>query len=121
MKICIDPGHGGSKDGAVGAYGTKEKDINLSVALYMAMALRAKDIDCILTRDKDKDLSLKERCAIANEAEVDLFISLHCNANVNRIYEGIECYTTRGTTKADNWARQFKKALMIIFPDMDFL
>ncbi|MDH5541955.1 MAG: N-acetylmuramoyl-L-alanine amidase [Nitrospinota bacterium] len=116
MKICIDPGHGGSALGAVGPGGTFEKDINLSVALYLSMGLRAFGHTVELTRSDDSTVSLQERCAIANDFSADLFLSIHCNANEDRTVTGIECYTTKGETESDRWAELIKASLMEHFP-----
>lgn len=40
MKIGIDPGHGGEDPGAMGAYGTREKDVNLAIAQRVEFLLR---------------------------------------------------------------------------------
>ena len=82
--IVIDPGHGG-KDGGTpgtGRYKTTEKNIALDVSLALGRLLE-KDANIIVkyTREKNHQFpSLWERARIANEAEADLFISVHCNA-----------------------------------------
>ncbi|MDX9749493.1 MAG: N-acetylmuramoyl-L-alanine amidase [Flavobacteriales bacterium] len=83
--VVIDPGHGGKDPGAVGTgrYKTYEKDIVLNVGLlagkYIAEAFP--DVKVIYTRDKDHFVELMERSQIANRAQADLFISIHCNSN----------------------------------------
>jgi N-acetylmuramoyl-L-alanine amidase len=68
MKVCIDPGHGGKTSGAVGKY-SKEKDINLKLALKMSEKLTKCGIDVLLTRKDDTYVSLAERCKMANRAK----------------------------------------------------
>jgi len=78
-KIIIDPGHGGSDPGAV-SKGAVEKDINLSIALFLQYELLLKNYGVSLTRVDDETLSLSDRCGIANTKEADLFVSIHCDA-----------------------------------------
>ncbi|WP_029285556.1 N-acetylmuramoyl-L-alanine amidase [Pedobacter sp. R20-19] len=79
--IVIDPGHGGRKPGASGSY-SKEKDIALKVALKLGAKLQEDmpGIKVIYTRTKDIDVDLYRRAEIANNANADLFISVHCNS-----------------------------------------
>ncbi len=82
--IVLDPGHGGSQEGAVGLKGLKEKDVNLIVALYLRELLKKEKADVILTREKDEEVSLDERVQISKDANADLFLSIHHNANAQR-------------------------------------
>ena len=78
--IVIDPGHGGRDPGALGAEGTREKDITLDLALRLRNRLRAHQrYEVLLTRDGDESVALGERVAFANERDADLFVSLHVN------------------------------------------
>jgi len=82
--VVIDPGHGGNDPGAVGKI-SKEKDINLKVALKLGSLIRnnCKDVKVIYTRNKDVFVNLNRRAEIANNAKADLFISIHTNALAN--------------------------------------
>jgi len=89
----IDAGHGGLDSGAIGVRGTLEKDINLSVARELARQLRkVKDVKVIMTRDKDEFIALAQRTAIANHANADLFVSIHCNSALSSKGNGFESY-----------------------------
>ncbi len=92
--VVIDPGHGGKDFGAIGKYGTREKDITLKIARKLKKKLerKIKGIKVILTRNKDKTMKLKERTDIANKAGADLFVSIHCNATLSRKHHGVETY-----------------------------
>ena len=91
--IVLDAGHGGHDPGAVGPHGTKEKDINLAIVLQLEKLFRKdKNYKVILTRDDDTFIPLVERANIANKNKADLFISVHCNANLNRNASGFEVY-----------------------------
>ncbi|MCS7231624.1 MAG: N-acetylmuramoyl-L-alanine amidase [Elusimicrobiota bacterium] len=79
--IVIDPGHGGEDPGAVGKYGSKEKDINLSVSKILKEKLEKIGFNVILTREEDIFIPLVKRTKFANDCKADLFISIHCNAS----------------------------------------
>jgi len=79
--IVIDPGHGGKKPGARGAFST-EKNIALEVALKLSkkFAEDMPQMKVLLTRKTDVDVDFIKRADIANDAKADLFISIHCNS-----------------------------------------
>ncbi len=100
-KIVLDPGHGGKDAGAM-AFGMKEKDIVLKLALKLAPILqRQLGCEVILTRTTDKYIPLEERTAIANTSGADLFISLHINAHPASKVHGLETYYLNLTTNAE--------------------
>ncbi len=83
VKICLDPGHGGDahlKGYKRGPSEYREAVMNYIVALFLKEFLEKAGAEVIITRDGDVEVSLAERCRIANEAKVDLFLSIHHNA-----------------------------------------
>jgi N-acetylmuramoyl-L-alanine amidase len=78
--VVIDPGHGGFDPGTHGV-NTKEKDLVLSVGIKLRDLFEEKypQIKVIMTRDKDIFIPLFQRAKIANDANADLFISIHAN------------------------------------------
>ena len=93
-KVVIDPGHGGTQPGCVGRK-SKEKDINLSVALKLGKLIsdNFKDVKVIYTRKTDITVDLYKRAQIANNQHADLFISIHCNSvEKNTTANGIETF-----------------------------
>lgn len=95
FTLVIDPGHGGHDPGAMGAF-SREKDINLNVALAFGRLVEAncKDVKVIYTRKTDVFIPLQRRADIANNAKADLFISIHTNALPKGRYAyGSETYT----------------------------
>jgi len=98
-KIVIDPGHGGKDPGAIGVGGIAEKDIVLNVARKLALKLkREMGVEVVLTRNDDSFVDLKDRTAMANAEQADLFISLHVNASPNPDARGMETYYLDNTT-----------------------
>ncbi len=91
-RVVIDAGHGGHDEGATGPSGLHEKDLVLDVAKRLAKRLRKRDISVVMTRTTDEFLSLEERTAVANDANADLFLSIHANASPSRKPQGIETY-----------------------------
>ncbi len=79
--VVIDPGHGGKDTGALGAI-SKEKDLNLTVALLTGDYIKKNfpDVKVIYTRERDVFVGLNERAMIANRNNADVFISIHCNS-----------------------------------------
>jgi N-acetylmuramoyl-L-alanine amidase len=72
--------HGGEDPGAVGALGTREKEITFDIARMLKARLEAAGTcRVVLTRTADKFISLKQRTVIANESGGDLFVSVHVN------------------------------------------
>lgn len=79
--VVLDAGHGGHDSGNVGN-GHSEKNIALKVTLEVGKALaKNPDIKVIYTRKTDVFIELHERANIANKADADLFVSIHCNAH----------------------------------------
>lgn len=104
FTLVIDAGHGGHDSGAVGAM-SKEKNINLSVALAFGRLVetRCPDVRVIYTRKTDVFIPLNERANIANRNKADLFVSVHTNAlPKGRIARGFEVYTLGMHRAADN-------------------
>ena len=88
--VVLDPGHGGGDPGC-GPIGALEKDVVLSIAMILKDKLEEQDITVVMTRDTDKGVSLEDRTIIANDAQADLFVSIHCNAFEGKA-SGLECY-----------------------------
>lgn len=91
--IVIDPGHGGEEAGAVGAEGTREKDVVLDVARRLRSRLEQRGgYRILMTREWDKHVPLKERVAFANRQGADLFVSIHVNSLPVERVTSIETY-----------------------------
>lgn len=106
FTLVIDPGHGGRDAGAVGRI-SKEKNINLAVALALGQMLQENmpDAKVIYTRKTDVFVELGERARIANKAKADLFISIHVNSTPAKVGpSGSETYTLGMHRAAENLA-----------------
>ncbi|HUI52802.1 MAG TPA: N-acetylmuramoyl-L-alanine amidase [Terriglobales bacterium] len=93
-RIAIDPGHGGYDTGTAGPSGLLEKDLCLDVALRLGQLIRQNlpGTQVVYTRSDDRHVSLEERTAIANDANADLFISVHANSSDYRYIRGAETF-----------------------------
>ncbi|MCL5291542.1 MAG: N-acetylmuramoyl-L-alanine amidase, partial [Actinobacteria bacterium] len=108
--VAIDPGHGGTDPGAIGLYSAVEKDINLNVALRVRSLLLAKGYQVVMTRTTDTDVNarfadvngngirgegadeLQARVNVANNANADIFLSIHQNWSSNPYASGAEAF-----------------------------
>lgn len=92
FTIVLDAGHGGKDPGKVSSHKYYEKEIALNIVLEVGKILeQEKNIKVIYTRKTDVFLELRERARIANKADADLFVSIHCNAH-NSQAEGAETW-----------------------------
>ena len=102
--VVIDAGHGGHDPGNLGtrSLDSFEKDVALGVAVRIGDYIKANysDIKVIYTRKSDKFIELHERAAIANRANADCFISVHCNSAAPAAV-GTETYAM-GTHKTES-------------------
>ncbi|MDE6331852.1 MAG: N-acetylmuramoyl-L-alanine amidase, partial [Muribaculaceae bacterium] len=81
FTLVLDPGHGGKDVGAPGKL-TNEKTVVLDVGRRVKKIIEKEhpEVKVLMTRDSDVFVPLKGRAAIANKADADLFISIHCDA-----------------------------------------
>ncbi len=118
--VVLDAGHGGHDAGAVGRI-SKEKNINLKVALAVGQLLSQKhnDIKVVYTRKSDKFIPLHKRADIANNAKADIFVSIHTNSlPKGKIARGTETYTLGLHRSKENLAvAQKENAVILIESD----
>lgn len=83
--IVIDAGHGGKDPGAHGV-NANEKTVALGIAKKLRDALKAQmpGVNIVMTRSDDTFIELNRRSDIANKANGNLFISIHCNSSPER-------------------------------------
>ena len=118
MKICLDPGHGGSDPGAVGPGGLKESEAAFEICRYLRLGLADQGNEVELTRTTDDFISLDARCSYANDWLADLFVSIHCNAFSDPAAHGYEVWTSKGVTDADAVAEKLFESIGAAFPKL---
>ncbi len=117
--IVVDAGHGGPDSGARGVNNIFEKEITLAVARKLAGLLRQSGAIVIETRSDDIDLSteldkqlkrrhrgdLKGRLGIARKANIDAFVSVHCNAGPSPEWRGAQVLYLEGNQEGEELAK----------------
>ena len=95
MRIVVDAGHGGWDLGTVGRRGLLEKDLVLEIAQRLGKLLESRiGADVIYTRQDDNYVPLDQRAEMANQAQADLFVSVHANYSDLPSARGVETYYT---------------------------
>ena len=101
VKVVIDPGHGGNDPGGIGVSGVLEKDVNLSVALFLKENLEQQGIEVVMTRETDQGLysetaknkkkeDLAKRIQIIEESRPDFVLCIHQNIFTDAKYSGAQ-------------------------------
>ena len=117
--VVLDAGHGGKDPGRPTNFGYKEKDIALDIVLKVGENLEKQDnIKVIYTRSTDVFIELRQRAKIANKADADLFVSIHCNAHNSQAH-GTETYVL-GLHRNDSNFRVAQQENEVIFLEDDF-
>lgn len=116
--IVVDAGHGGKDPGTV-YKDIYEKDINLSISLYLEEYLSEYGATVVLTRDSDNDLSYGEtnhrkktdfdnRIKIINNKYIDMYLSIHLNYLTNKKYYGAQVFYNKDN---ENLAKSIQEYL----------
>ena len=117
--VVLDAGHGGKDDGNRGN-GYFEKHIALNITKSIGAQLaKQKDIKVIFTRKDDRFIELKNRAKIANQANADLFISIHCDAFTSPKAYGAGTFVLGLHRTKDNF-RIAQKENSVIFLEDDY-
>ncbi len=120
--IVIDAGHGGVDPGAVGISGTQEKSVALEAARQLAERLTATGrYQAVLTRERDVYVGLRDRVALARQAEADLFLSIHADSIEDSRLRGSHVYSlsqTASDSEAEALAAKENKSDIIAGLDL---
>lgn len=110
-KIVVDAGHGGKDEGT--AWGNlKEKDMVLAMALQLKAELESYGADVVMTREDDTFLSLEKRTTLANEADADLYISVHIDwFEDDASIHGLTCHYMQGSCISEQYAYELTEFL----------
>lgn len=114
--IILDPGHGGEDEGC-SHENIREKDINLQIAHIVKEKLKTLGYQVRMTRTEDETLSLEERVWIANEAQADLYISIHQNTCERKAaaVSGVEVWynAAKAETGSERLAKLIEKEVLL--------
>lgn len=110
MKVFLGVGHGGSDPGAV-ANNTKEKDLNLSIALACRDELVRHGVSVKMSREKDENDPIGDEVKECNAYAPDFAVDIHNNAGGG---DGGEVFYHhgggKGKTLAENILAEMVKA-----------
>ena len=118
LVIAIDAGHGGQDTGAIGAAGSREKDITLRIARELARQVDAMPgMKAYLARDADFFIPLAQRYQKARNAKADVFVSIHADAFTNPAANGSSVFvlSQRGaSSQAARWLADQENAADLV-------
>jgi N-acetylmuramoyl-L-alanine amidase len=119
FKVVLDAGHGGTDPGN-SYHGYVEKNIALQTTLLVGGILeKYNDIEILYTRKKDIFIELKDRPKVANEADADLFVSIHCNSVKNFGPMGTETFVM-GLSRSNTNLEVAKNENSVILLEKDY-
>ena len=117
--VVLDAGHGGKDTGNRGN-GYYEKHIALNITKAIGKLLSEdKEIKVIFTRKDDRFIELKNRAKIANQADANLFVSIHCDAFTSPKAFGAGTFVLGLHRNKDNF-RIAQKENSVIFLEDDY-
>ncbi|MDX1901810.1 MAG: N-acetylmuramoyl-L-alanine amidase [Gammaproteobacteria bacterium] len=107
IVVVIDPGHGGKDPGAIGLYGTREKNVVLAISKALANVInQTPNMRAVLTRQGDYFVPLRGRLRLARRGKADLFVAVHADSWLNRRATGASVYALSqhgATSEAARW------------------
>lgn len=119
--ITIDPGHGGSDSGAVGHNGYTEKEGAFAISQKVSSILNQSGAKVVMTRDSDVDVygpnasarnELQARVDVGNNANSDIFVSIHCNAFVNPAANGTQTFYYGSSYQGQRLAQSIQEKMI---------
>ena len=119
--ITIDRGHGGSDSGAIGPNGYTEKEGAFAISQKVASILNQSGAKVVMTRDSDVDVygpnasarnELQARVDVGNNANSDIFVSIHCNAFVNPAANGTQTFYYGSSYQGQRLAQSIQEKMI---------
>ncbi|EMB4324193.1 N-acetylmuramoyl-L-alanine amidase AmiB [Pluralibacter gergoviae] len=111
--IAIDAGHGGQDPGAIGAGGTKEKNVTIAIARKLRALLNDDPMFTpVLTRTGDYFISVMGRSDVARKQNANFLVSIHADAAPNRDATGASVWVLsnrRANSEMAGWLEQHEK------------
>ncbi len=123
--IIVDAGHGTPDNGTTGYSGSREKDINLSVAKKLGNLLMQSGAYVIYTREDDgtiaqnlddtirniKRSDMSKRKTIRDNSGADIFISIHMNYFTDPKYTGAQVFYKSACDESKKLAESIQKSI----------
>lgn len=125
--LVIDPGHGGEDPGCVSGKHI-EKDINLSISLYLTDFLLISDADVKLTRtddrllyhkgqeDRKKFYDLRNRLDVAESVNNGVYIGIHVNKFPIAKYKGLQTFYSDNREESSILAQYIQESSLLADP-----
>lgn len=130
ITIVIDAGHGGADGGVTGiTTGTKESDINLSIAKYLEKHLEKAGYNVVMTRSDssavcgglkyNKREDMRARKETVNSSAPNLVISIHCNSYPVESVKGAQVFFASAKGQGEAFANMVQSYFNDVLNERD--
>lgn len=123
--IALDAGHGGPDGGASSKDGVIEKQVTLSIALYLRDYLQQSGAVVIMTREEDTDLAesntkgyskrktedLLNRVELIEKQKADMLVSVHLNSIPSAKWTGAQTFYSASNSESRKLATSIQEEL----------
>lgn len=127
LTLVIDAGHGGIDGGAIGADGTSEQFINLSIAKSTEALAGFFGINTVMTREnedsldykpgnsihKNKVADIKKRESIVSALKNPIFLSIHLNQFDDPQYKGAQVFFSNNNPDGELLAKSLQESVIL--------
>ncbi len=110
LIVAIDAGHGGEDPGAIGATGSREKDLTLKIAKKLKRLIdKQPNMRAHMVRKGDYFIPLKGRVMKARKVHADIFVSIHADAFTKESAHGSSVFVLSERGASSKFAAQLAK------------